>query len=86
MEKQNQYIPLRWPHPVIVRIGFGACEKVDGPDKALEMLQYRWPADRGLHYARASQACEGAAERNSSPLVAREEFIGAALEAAVLAS
>lgn len=85
MKQQAEPVSVVWPQPVLVRIGYGSSEVVDGPGRAIEMLQHRWPSRRGLHYERAKNACILAAARNSSPHVAREEFIAAALEADVLA-
>jgi hypothetical protein len=48
-------------------------------------MRYRWPLERGHHYMNALQCCRDAAEGQVPAEVAKEAFISAAIEAAVLA-
>ena len=74
-----------WCAPVLIRIGYGSSEIVDGPIKALHFMNHRWPMERGAHYASAVSRCTDAVDGLGSAEVARESFVSAALEAAVLA-
>ena len=74
-----------WCAPVLIRIGYGSSEVVDGPKKALHFMNHRWPLERGDHYTAAVSRCKDAVDGLGSAEVARESFVSAALEAAVLA-
>jgi hypothetical protein len=68
-----------------VRIGYGSSEAVADPSQALDYMRYRWPLERGSHYITALSCCRDAAEGQVPSEVAKEAFISAAIEAAVLA-
>lgn len=74
-----------WRAPVLVRIGHGASERVDGPSDAIHFLQNRWPRERGYYYSQAIADCKQAAEGMIPAEVAKESFISAAIEAHVFA-
>jgi hypothetical protein len=74
-----------WCAPVLIRIGYGSSEIVEGPTKALHLMSHRWPMERGDHYTAAVSRCKDAVDGHGSAEVARESFVSAALEAAVLA-
>jgi hypothetical protein len=73
-----------WRAPVLVRIGYGASERVESNADAIHYLRFRWPHERGKHYARAVFDCENAVDGLVSSEVAKESFIAAAIEAFVL--
>jgi hypothetical protein len=74
-----------WSTPVLVRIGHGSSEKVEGPAAALHFLKSRWPYERGAHYVRAIELCRTASKGSIPIEVAKEAFISAAIEANVYA-
>lgn len=68
-----------------IRIGSGRLENVRGPSKALETLNSRWPAERGVRYDRAVRICQMASDRLVDAEIARAAFVGAAQEADLIA-
>ncbi|MCB5205475.1 DUF982 domain-containing protein [Neorhizobium sp. T786] len=76
---------IEWRALVRIRIGTGSADLITGPNDAFEALSNRWPAERGPHYKDAKRLCSIAIGGGLPPEVAREAFIAAALEAAVLA-
>jgi hypothetical protein len=75
----------QWNKAVSIRIGTGISDAIKGPGEAFEALNNRWPAERGSHYDAAKRLCSMAVGGTLSAEIAREAFIGAALEASVLA-
>jgi hypothetical protein len=75
----------QWNEAVSVRIGTGISDTINGPGEAFEALNNRWPGEHGPHYDEAKRLCSMAVGGTSSLEIAREAFIGAAVEAAVLA-
>jgi hypothetical protein len=75
---------ILWETPVIVRIGDGMPETIDGPKEALDQLSNRWPAERGPKFEVAKTACRLAIQRYGSLNEAREAFIAAAIEVDIL--
>jgi hypothetical protein len=73
-----------WSWPVHVRIGTGRPDIIRGPTEAFAALNHRWPAEHGFHYGAARRLCSLAVAGKAPAEVAREAFIAAALEAAVL--
>jgi hypothetical protein len=74
----------RWLAPVWVRVGHGMAEPVWGPKQALDYLCHRWPSARGRHYLGARATCVAAARNQLASEYARESFIRASIEAAML--
>ena len=74
----------RWQAPVWVRVGQGIAEPVWGPKQALDCLSYRWPAVQGRHYRGAKANCIAAVGRQLASELAREAFVRASIEAAML--
>jgi hypothetical protein len=74
----------RWQTPVWVRVGYGRAEPVWGPKQALDCLSYRWPAVQGRHYRGAKANCIAAVRKQLASELAREAFIRASIEAAML--
>ncbi|WP_080725092.1 DUF982 domain-containing protein [Neorhizobium galegae] len=75
----------KWNKAVSVRIGDGISDAIGGPGEAFEALNNRWPAEHGPHYVEAKRLCSMAVGGTLSAEIAREAFIGAAIEACVLA-
>jgi hypothetical protein len=73
-----------WKDSVYIRIGTGRADVITGPSDAVAALTYRWPAGQGRQFNDARRLCSMAVEGDVSAEVAREAFIAAALEAAVL--
>jgi hypothetical protein len=73
-----------WSNLVYIRIGTGNADVITGPSDALAALTNRWPAGQGRHFVDAKRLCRMAVAGDVSAEVAREAFIAAALEAAVL--
>jgi hypothetical protein len=76
---------VTWQSPVFIRIGNGMRERINGPDAALAALLHRWPSSRQGEYAVAKRRCVDAISKHSSPKLARNAFIEAAVVAKVLA-
>ncbi len=76
---------IYWTKAVSVRIGTGISDAIQGPGEAFEALNNRWPAEHGPHYDEAKRLCSMAVGGTASVETARLAFIGAAVEAAVLA-
>ncbi|WP_237358600.1 DUF982 domain-containing protein [Rhizobium etli] len=68
-----------------MRIGYGSIELIDGPEKALQALEFRWPPERGIRYLAAKKACIEASGECGVTTRGRDEFVSAAVEADVLA-
>lgn len=77
-------MPIEWKSSVSVRIGNGDADIIRGPVEAFEALNNRWPAEHGPHYAEAKSRCSDAVARSSPDEGARNAFIDAAIEAALL--
>jgi hypothetical protein len=75
----------RWEAPVQVRITRWRLETIDSPAEALDKLISGWPGRRGRHYRSAVTNCEAAVSCQYSSELAREAFLRASLEAAILA-
>lgn len=73
-----------WSKPVYIRIGYGAREIIEDPERAFTYLAFRWPGERGVKYDAAKVACAASAKRPEFSEDAREVFIGAAIEARIL--
>ncbi|WP_162246971.1 DUF982 domain-containing protein [Rhizobium sp. Root1220] len=76
---------LAWKRAVHVCIRDAICERIPGPDAALVCLQKRWPPLRGAQYFLAREACLDAIYRSAAPIISREKFVAASIEAGVLA-
>ena len=74
-----------WIKAVSVRIGNGISDAIKGPREAFDALNNRWPAEHGPLYVEAKRLCIMAVGGTLSAEIAREAFIGAAVEASVLA-
>jgi hypothetical protein len=74
----------RWKVPVWIRIKTGRLEAIRGPEEALERLAGRWPRPHARHYRSAITNCEAAVSGQFSAELAREAFVRASLEAAML--
>jgi hypothetical protein len=75
---------MRWKVSVWVRIKSGPLEAITNPEEALERLTDQWPKPRARHFRSAVTNCEAAVSGQYSPELAREAFVRASLEAAVL--
>lgn len=73
-----------WRNPVRIYIGNGSPDIITGPNQAFEALNNRWPAEHGPHYDDAKRICSMAVAGDISAEIARQVFIAAAAEAAVL--
>ena len=74
----------RWQTPVRVKVARWKLETIESPADALEKLSDRWSSMRGRHYRSAVVNCKAAVSCQYSSELAREAFVRAALEAAVL--
>jgi hypothetical protein len=86
MEHENtkNHAEARWLTPVWIRVGRGQPEPVRGAAEALEKLAYRWPGTRGRHYLGAKTCCAAALSKEMCPELAREAFVQASIESAML--
>jgi hypothetical protein len=75
---------VRWRSPVALTLRGRAREKVHSPGQALDKLLHEWPRVRGRHYLSARTSCKAAMESKIDPELAREAFIRATAEAALL--
>ena len=73
-----------WPGCVYIKLEKHRTERVSGPSTALRALDQWWPAERGHHYYTAKAACSAAMLWKCTPVLARETFIAAAIEANIL--
>ncbi len=83
--EQSTEVTPTWKRSVAIRIGSGPLENVGGPSEALEALESRWPAGRGVRYDSAVKIRQMASGRLVDVEVARAAFVGAAKEADLLA-
>jgi hypothetical protein len=74
-----------WNMPVSVKVAAWRLETIESPGQALDKLNNRWPSMRGRHHRSAIVNCEAAVSCQYSAELAREAFVRAALEAALLA-
>jgi hypothetical protein len=74
----------RWKTPVWVEDGIWRMERIASPAEALEKLVNRWPLRQGRHYRSAITSCEAAISCQYSGELAKEAFLRAGLEAALL--
>lgn len=71
----------QFPKPIWLSKGLhGPVVEVDTAERAAELLE-SWPNGRGKWYIAASRACRAASSGKASPVMAREMFVQAALEA-----
>jgi hypothetical protein len=63
--------------------GVGSYRTVKSTEDAAQCLLAHWPIGKGKAYLEAQQACLDALEGSTSPEVAREAFIAAALAAKI---
>lgn len=77
---------VSWRAPVLVRIGNGASEEIEGPLAAIHYLRHQWPHDRGPSHKTALELCSVAVDGGIPTDVAKEAFILAAIEVRLLAS
>jgi len=70
---------------VLVRIGQGIAETIDGPKEALAYLWNRWPAERGPKFEVAKVSCRLAVQHYGLLEDARKASIDAAGEVDILA-
>lgn len=61
----------------------GSCRTVKSTEDAAQCLLTHWPTGKDKAYLEAQQACLSALEGDTSPELAREAFIGAALAAKI---
>ncbi|TDK39719.1 DUF982 domain-containing protein [Rhizobium deserti] len=82
--KTPSRIEPHWKTPVRVKVARWRLETIASPAQALEKLANCWPSARGRHYRSAVTNCEAAVSCQYSSELAREAFVRAALEAAIL--
>jgi hypothetical protein len=82
--KKRSHREPRWNIPVRVKVPNWKLETIESPAQALDKLNNRWPSLRGRHYRSAICNCEAAVSCQYSAELAREAFVRAALEAAML--
>lgn len=63
--------------------GIGSYRTVKSTEDAARCLLEHWPISKGKAYKAAQQACLDALEGATSPEIARDAFIGAALAAKI---
>jgi hypothetical protein len=63
--------------------GVGSYRTVKSTEDAARCLLANWPTGKGKAYLEAQEACLSALEGDTSPELAREAFIGAALAAKI---
>ncbi|MDO3431990.1 MULTISPECIES: DUF982 domain-containing protein [Rhizobium] len=70
-----------WTRPVTVRLQCGLERTFTGVYDALDFLENEWPLGHGERHQRAVKTCRGALNRVIAPLIAREAFMAACIEA-----
>jgi hypothetical protein len=63
--------------------GVGSYRTVKSTEDAAQCLMAHWPNGKGKAYLEAQEACLSSLEGDTSPELAREAFIGAALAAKI---
>ncbi|MDL2397979.1 DUF982 domain-containing protein [Rhizobium mayense] len=70
-----------WTRPVTIRLQCGLERSFAGAYDALDFLENEWPLRNGEPYDRAVKTCRGTLNGAIPPIVAREAFVAACLEA-----
>jgi hypothetical protein len=70
-----------WTRPVTIRLQCGLERSFTGAYDALDFLENEWPLRHGERYDRAVKTCRGALNGTIHPIIAREAFVAACLEA-----
>ncbi|MBB4576348.1 DUF982 domain-containing protein [Rhizobium lentis] len=70
-----------WTRPVTVRLQCGLERTFTSVYHALDFLENEWPLGHGELHQRAVKTCRGALNRVIAPLIAREAFMAACVEA-----
>ncbi len=76
---------VRWRVPVRIRLQCGLERTFAGVYDALDFLENEWPLRHGERHQRAMMRCRGALNGFTPPIVAREAFLAACLEAGMAA-
>jgi hypothetical protein len=70
-----------WTRPIMIRLQCGLERTFTGVHDALDFLENEWPLRHGQCYERAVKTCRGAFDGMIAPVIAREAFTSACLEA-----
>lgn len=70
-----------WTRPMMIRLQCGLERTFVGVHDALDFLENEWPLRHGQRYERALETCHGALDGGVAPVIAREAFTAACLEA-----
>jgi hypothetical protein len=70
-----------WTRPIMIRLQCGLERTFTGIHDALDFLENEWPLRRGQRYERAVKTCREALDGIIAPVIAREAFTAASLEA-----